>query len=203
MEDRGVESGLELVLDNRKLIISFLVFILILGSVYVLGFIDGKRQGYHEGTQAAAVLAPNSDAEGAPLSETALNEPKSNSPGKSEASAAPEEQPLDWYKNVNRPEEEGAIETSPLKKTEESSTKTPLETSKGYSVQVGAFRKKHEAEIKAQLLKSKGFDYRIEPPQPPEQLYLLKVGKFSSRTDAIAMQLRLKNSGFKCFIKTN
>jgi cell division protein FtsN len=202
MADRGMESWLELVLDYRKLIISFLVLMLILGSFFVLGFIEGKRQGYREGTQSAAALAPNSNPEGAPLSETYVNEVKSNPPGKNETSASSEEQPLDWYKNVNRPEE-GAIETPPPKKTEGSSTKTPLETPTGYSVQVGAFRQKHEAEIKAQLLKSKGFDYRIEPPQPPEQFYLLKVGKFDSRADANAMQLRLKNSGFKCFIKTN
>ena len=72
-----------------------------------------------------------------------------------------------------------------------------------YSVQVGAFRQKHEAEIKAQSLKSKGFDYRIESPHPPEQLYLLKVGNFGSRAQAIALQLRLKNSGFACFVKAN
>jgi cell division protein FtsN len=202
MADRGVESWIELMLDYRKLIISFLVLMSILGGFFVLGFIEGKRQGYREGIQAEAALIPNSNSEGAPPSETAINEPKSNSPGKSAASTSPEEQPLDFYKNVNRPEE-GAIETPPIKKTEESSTKTPIEPPTGYSVQVGAFRKKHEAEIKAQLLKSKGYDYRIEPPQPPEQLYLLKVGKFSSRADANAMQLRLKNSGFKCFIKPN
>jgi cell division protein FtsN len=202
MADRGVESGLELVLDNRKLLISFLVLISIGGAFFVLGFIEGKRQGYREGTQSADALAPNSDPEGAPLSETAVNSPESNSPGKSAVSENSEEQPLDFYKNVNRLEE-GAIKTPSTNKTAESSTKTLIETPTGYSVQVGAFRQKHEAEIKAQLLKSKGFEYRIDPPQPPEQYYLLKVGKFSSRADAIAMQLRLKNSGFKCFIKSN
>jgi cell division septation protein DedD len=40
-------------------------------------------------------------------------------------------------------------------------------------------------------------------PNAPEELYLLKVGKFSSRADATATQLKLKKSGFNSFIKIN
>jgi cell division protein FtsN len=200
MTDQSVESGLELVLDNKKLIIVFLVLIALLGGAFVLGFIEGKRQGYREGTQAAAALEANSGAESAALSETPANGPDSNASAKSGES---QDQPLNWYKSVNKPEEQAAIEPPPAKKTETPSAKAAPDEPISYSVQVGAFRQKHEAEAKAKVLKSKGFDSRIESPQAPEQLFLLKVGKFSSRADAIAMQLRLKNSGFKCFIKTN
>jgi cell division protein FtsN len=72
-----------------------------------------------------------------------------------------------------------------------------------YSVQVGAFRQKQQVDNKADLLRSKGFDCRIEDPVSAEGLYLLKVGKFKSRAEAVAMQLRLKKSGFSSFIKTN
>jgi cell division protein FtsN len=72
-----------------------------------------------------------------------------------------------------------------------------------YSVQVGAFRLKSEVETKAQELREKGYDCRIEDPQSSEDLYLLKVGKYASRAEAIAMQLRLKKSGFFSFVKTN
>jgi cell division protein FtsN len=71
----------------------------------------------------------------------------------------------------------------------------------GYTVQVGAFRQKSEAETKARQLKAKGFESRIEPPESPEDLYLIQVGRFKSRADAVAMQLRLKKSGFASFVK--
>jgi cell division protein FtsN len=205
MSDRFAESGLELVLDNKKLIVAFLVLITICGCAYVLGFIEGKRQGSREGNQnAAAVVSPNTEA-------ASPNPAANDSETKKPAEKA--EQPLDWYKSVNQQEGESKIE-SPAASSEEkikedkpSGKKPEAQTLPGaslsYSVQVGAFRQKHEAEIKAQLLKSKGYNYRIEPPLAPGQLYLLKVGKFNSRADAVAMQIRLKKNGFSCFIKTN
>jgi cell division protein FtsN len=111
---------------------------------------------------------------------------------------------LDWYKSVNRKKEETPIEQPPkISEEETAKAKTNPPITNSYSVQVGAYRQKHEAEIKAQSLKSKGFEFRIEPPSSPGQLYLLKVGKYASRADAVAMQIRLKQSGFACFIKTN
>jgi cell division protein FtsN len=84
-----------------------------------------------------------------------------------------------------------------------SQTKTVSSEKVTYVVQVGAFRARREVEIKAKALRADGFDCRIEVPNAPEELYLLKVGKFSSRADATAMQLKLKKSGFNSFIKSN
>jgi cell division protein FtsN len=210
MSDRFAESGLELVLDNKKLIVAFLVLITICGCAYVLGFIEGKRQGSREGNQnASVVVSTNNDA--APPN-PAANDPENNKP------AEKVEQPMDLGKNINQPEGESQVEspaTSPEKKPQEAKLKEDKSTEKkpkvqalpgaslSYTVQVGAFRQKHEAETKAQLLKSKGYDYRIEHPISPGQLYLLKVGKFTSRADAVALQIRLKKNGFSCFVKTN
>ena len=72
-----------------------------------------------------------------------------------------------------------------------------------YAVQVGAFRNQSEPEVKARALRARGFDCRIDFPQSAGQLYLVKVGKFNARAEAVAMQLRLKKSGFTSFIKTN
>jgi cell division protein FtsN len=205
MEDRAVESGLELVLDNKKLIIAFLVLSSVCCFFWVLGFVEGKRQGFREGTQSAAVPVSSASFAGAPIKEgSAAVSSETNAP---EKDASPETRPLNWYKNVNQAKEEAKIESPPKKKAEEPADKSKSQilpaTPITYSVQVGAFSQKHEAELKAQSLKSKGFDYRIESPHPPEQLYLLKVGKFDSRADAGAMQLRLRKSGFACFVKVN
>jgi hypothetical protein len=54
MTDREPEAGHELVLDNRKLIIAFAVLIAICGAFFVLGFMEGRRQGFQDGMQTEA-----------------------------------------------------------------------------------------------------------------------------------------------------
>ncbi|MBN1569670.1 MAG: SPOR domain-containing protein [Acidobacteria bacterium] len=208
MMDQHSDSGYELVLDNRKLIITFAVVVLICGCFFVVGFMEGKRQGYQAGSQVAA--------------ETAMklipDEPEpSESPaaGKEAAKAADEQtedHTLEWYKNVN--EREGKRETAkpsvaspPAKAAAAPIIKpsAPVTASKAasYSVQVGAFKQKEQAETRAAQLRAKGFEGRIEPPDSSDGLFLLKVGRFKSRAEAVAMQLRLKKSGISSFIKTN
>ena len=214
MNEHEAEPGLEVVLDNRKIILAFVAFIAICGGFFVLGFMEGKRQGYQAGMQTAAEVGT---AEGtrAPKVELPEAETVQNSElPKSEA----EEQPLNWYKNVNRREEKpepspraaaGNSKQASAKPESKSPSKAQTEAgslradSISYTVQVGAFVKEEEAEVRGRELRSKGFDYRIEPPDPPSRFYFVKVGKFDTRAEAVAMQLRLKESGFSCFIKTN
>jgi len=71
-----------------------------------------------------------------------------------------------------------------------------------YTVQVGAFKQKQEADSRAAALKLKGYlcviDFRSA-----EQLYLIKVGRFDTRAGAKAVQLQLSKDGFSSFIKVN
>ena len=213
MMDQSSDSGYELVLDNRRLIVAFAVLILIFGCFFVLGFVEGKRQGFQAGSQAAAEAAANH----APMSEAESSLPKPDAAADS-AKAQPDERPLEWYKNVSgkgeKPEiapppspSKSAMQKEAAKPSESAVAKSPAKTAPAvpgsYSVQVGAFRQQKQVEVKAELLRSKGFDCRIEPPESEEGLYLLKVGKFKSRAEAVAMQLRLKKNGFNSFIKTN
>jgi cell division protein FtsN len=229
MAEREADSGIELVLDNRKFIIAFVVLIAICGCFFVLGFIEGKRQGLQEGAQAAVVSPPvTSPDESQTTAAKPVDSGASATPAKEDAG----EQQLSWYKNANRRDGEPEVtpktsESGPAKKAAapapvskpavESAGKSagvatarPAPQEKPavagpvtYSVQVGAFRVRREAENKAKALKAKGFDCRIEVPRSPDALYLLKVGKFSSRAEAVSMQLSLKKSGFNSFIKTN
>ena len=57
MMDQHSDSGYELVLDNRRLIIAFAVLILFCGCFFVVGFMEGKRQGFQAGSQTAAESA--------------------------------------------------------------------------------------------------------------------------------------------------
>lgn len=215
MMDQPSDSGYELVLDNRRLIVAFVVLIFICGCFFVIGFMEGKRQGFQAGAQTAneSVAKPSPDESQAPETHAA-----STDAGTKSVKAQPEEHPLDWYKNVSGRGEKPAIEPQPVvsrpapkeaaaKPSSAPVLKPPAKAAvsapASYSVQVGAFRQREQVDAKAQLLRSKGFDCRVEPPESPEGLFLLKIGKFKSRADAVAMQLRLKKSGFNSFIKTN
>jgi cell division protein FtsN len=215
MTDQAGPSGFELILDNPRLILAFAVLIAVCGCFFVLGFIEGKRQGLQEGAQAAA---ESSAKAGMDHSQAQASKPERANPDAKASNGGTEEQPLDWYKNVNRRESEPGIVPPPAASDATSKIVEPAPPPKAsnkphanaahsepvtYAVQIGAFRQRKELEIRAQMLKSKGYDYRIESPQSPGQLYLLKVGKFASRAEAVAMQIRLKKSGFTSIIKTN
>jgi cell division protein FtsN len=194
-------------LDNRKLVVAFVVLILICGCFFVVGFVEGKRQGYQAGSLAAVESASKRAPSGATETES-----RPAAAADSEAPAAKEDvekQQLNWYKNVSGQEQKNRIkplprEPAPAPRKEPvkpAASSAPGATS-GYTVQVGAFRQRQQVEAKAKLLRSQGFDCRIEVPQSSEDLYLLKVGRFKSRAEAAAMQLRLNKSGFSSFIKT-
>ncbi len=214
MTNQDADSGLELVLDNRKLIIAFAVVIAICGCFFVVGFIQGKRQGIQEGTQAATESLPKVNPEAAQVKTDAPAQPDEGTRPPQQAAA---DQSLDWYKSVNRsggepetiqpePAPEPAPKVPPAAKAAISSERPKLQTSTApvtYSVQVGAFKQKHELDVRAEALRKKGFDCRTETPQGPGGFYYLKVGKFRSRAEAVAVQLRLKKNGFSSFIKTN
>jgi cell division protein FtsN len=207
MVDNSSDSGYELILDNRRLIIAFIVLILFCGCFFVIGFVEGKRQGYQSNSQPAAESAVKPVAGETKVPERPAVAPDSGMPAVKENV---EKQRLNWYKNVSGQEQKNEIapppaEPAPARKKE---TVKPAAVSEpaaqaGYTVQVGAFRQRQQVEVKAQLLRSKGFDCRIEVPQSPEGLYLLKVGQFKTRAEAVAVQLRLKENGIGSFIKTN
>ena len=236
MKDHEAEAGHELVLDNRKLILIFVVLIAFCGCFFVVGFMEGKRQGFQDGVQTAT--------EAAKKTTPGETQAQDAAPGSIGSGAVPGEEPaqdsqLAWYNSVNR--NDGESETSalsespvpekkeapPVKASAKGSSATgaaePVKKASAepapkvlpqvkaaaagdvtYSVQVGAFRVRREVETKAKELRAKGFSSRIEVPQSSDGLYLLKVGKFSSRADAAAMQLRLKKSGIaESFVKIN
>lgn len=209
------ESGLELVLDNRKLILVFGVLIAICGCAFVLGFIEGKRQGFQEESQMAGESATKATPE-TNLAQDA--KPTQENEEAAPTKADPADQTLDWYQNINR--RGGALEpvspaaVTPKETVAASSTpdsvpaatpkpETAAEPPVTYSIQVGAFKQKHQLDVRAQMLREKGFDVWTVAPQVPGDFYFLRVGKFRSRAEAVATQSRLKKNGISSFIKTN
>lgn len=217
MDSRARESGLELVLDNRRLIVAFALLITICGCFFVLGFVEGKRQGVND----AARNTPTSSAGEQRDAKAARLEPDKKQVGERSV-----KEQLDWYKSVNDRGEANAKKSdkpagAPPKGGESSkpaaekaaadvsapaasAINQPPSAKTTYSAQVGAFRQRKEAEAKARMLKAKGYtQFFIESPTSAHQLFLLKVGKFESRAEAVSMQLRLRKDGLTSFIKAN
>jgi cell division protein FtsN len=209
MANHEAESGFELVLDNRKLIIVFAVLIIFCGCFFVLGFHLGKRQV----TAAEPQQKPNIESRQAKADKPSVSTDEETKTVKPPAS----EQKLDWYKAVSsRETAPAAIPPSTAagpaaKKPEPEPTPAPADKPKpkatvnavSYSLQVGAFSQKQALDDYAKSLREKGFECRIEPPQAEGKLYLLMVGTFVTRADAAAMKLKLQKSGFSSFIKAS
>lgn len=218
------DTSVEVVLDNRKLILVFGVLMALCIVFFVLGFVEGKRQG--------AKLEADKITR-ARLNTPAVSEPDARSAGENSAAKPIEERPvrdqLDWYKNVNQkttPVTKLPVPDSPVT-SPPSAAKAPSPPEKGkfsgtskaanlksppqprvssrttYSLQIGAFRQRQEAATAVSALGAKGYTCIITPPSPGDLYYRLKVGHFDSRADAIAMQLKLKKDGFATLIKAN
>jgi cell division protein FtsN len=206
MDRRTNHSGYELVLDVRRMIVAFALLTLVCGAFFVLGFVEGKRQV----VQVAAVetgqpAAAESGKSGADLGAGPVPEETAK-----DADKAVREQ-LDWYDNVSvRKTPQANVAPKAEVAAAPSSAPAPPPVAKAqpaaaiaYSCQVGAFKQSKEAETKAASLKSRGYTTIIEPPSGKNKLFLLKVGQFGTRSEAVAMQLRLKKDGISSFIKSN
>ncbi len=226
MDQHPADGGSQLILDNRKIILGFAVLILICGTFFVIGFMEGKRQGPD---RAADKVAEHS------LAVVKTNPQLPAAKADAAPSIAPGDkgvrEKLDWYNSVNKRTDEGVkgLESIGSAKATASGSSAaairPTTPPAGqesisagarpkppnnvpaakitYSVQVGAFRYRTEAETKGEQLRVKKYPYVIESSGDTNQLFLLKVGKYESRADAVAMQNRLKKDGFSTFIKTN
>jgi len=216
MDPRGAEAGTELVLDNRKLILSFLLLIVVCGAFFVIGFMEGKRQAIHAQAESLAPAAADVAGQAAGSSEL---KPEGGTAGQDRSVR----EQLDWYRSVQgndaepgKKAESARISNPPAGAEAKKPAASPADAGAGgappailpkagvtYSVQVGAFRQRSEAEVRLGMLKAKGFEGVIEPPSAPDGLHLVKVGRFKTRAQAVALELRLEKAGFSCFIKTN
>ncbi len=221
MASHDAESGFELVLDNRKLMVVFAVLIAFCGCFFLVGYHLGKGQKSQEEAQNPAFNVQqkmNPEPSQAQASMPSTQRPAGATEETKPAEEAASDQRLDWYRNVSRPESapgkappaassrpeaKTAASAPPLVSGQEKPKTRASAGSATYSVQVGAFRDKSQLDARAKMLQAKGFEYWIEQPQAPGQFYFLKVGRFPSRAEAVAMRHRLEQSGFSSFVKAN
>lgn len=202
MTDNEMDSGFEWVLDNRRLIAAFSILIIICGGFFVWGYWMGKRQGEIAASGSLRAGEPGREDRDLSTSEGPVAEIQPI-----EEDEARED--LGWYKSVNDSE----MDTPGIEPSRTEVKRTPPETGTSpsagavqntYSVQVGAFKTRKQAETVAEDIRAKGFQSRIEAPPSPNGLYRVKVGRYNTRPEAMADQLSLKKKGYsECYIKIN
>jgi cell division protein FtsN len=193
MTDNEMDSGFELVLDNRRLIAAFAIFVVICGAFFVIGYTTGKRQGEiaAAGTGAAERLAPPATVDSAASDTPPVkgDEPTSD---------------LEWYQSVSGEEEETAGISPPKASAPATGRAAPVAADTVYCVQLGAFSSRERAEAHAADVRSKGFDSRVEElADDPRGLFAVRVGRFNSKLEASQVQLQLKKKGFEARVQTN
>jgi cell division protein FtsN len=197
----GGEVGPQFVLDTRRILVGFVILVVLCGGFFILGFVEGKRQAVSGGASGNSPTVPDSPPQ-------VLDSGNGEHPVSSTSDVAKSlvREPVAAPPPAAKPAEMSRATTpAPEPRAEKASEKprvAPSPGKQGYSVQVGAFRLRKEADVKAKDLRAKGYDSSVETPQAPDQLFLLLVGRFDSRADAVAMQLKLKKDGFSSFVKS-
>jgi cell division protein FtsN len=187
---------------------------------YTIGFMEGKRQAVQPRVEGQSRGAVPSVAQGKAESSSKANVSAERGGVVGDRSA---HEQLNWYKSVQGVEGEAqksgdvkkstvtapAVETpAPTPPPQVAKAAAPPEQGSivppskvRYSVQVGAYRQRHDAEAKAADLKAKGYASEVELSQSGNQIYFVIVGKFSSRADAVVMQHKLQKDGISSFIR--
>ena len=214
-------------IDNRKMTLAGIGFLLICCCFFVAGYVMGRNASPTPVNYADAGDALNSKTEddyGAEVynrsdeivDETyqppsAVTGPPSGRQENSGSAAAvsdieppaifvPPVSAVSTDKPKRQPEETANNTVEPAAKKPAPALKQAVSANPLYSVQVAAFRARREAEAKAGELDAKGFESRIEPPPTPGDYYRIKVGSFATRAEAAKMAEQLKKSGFETMI---
>src|SRR5436309_3906495 len=168
------DSGVDLILDNRKLILGFAILMVLCGAFFVLGFVEGKRHAARSAPEAAPDAARPADAT-RPATASPAGTAGAATPNGPDDAALPEQ--LQWYRNVKpgpeaanpQPGAPGAEKPAPpaagVVAPSSPAPPPPTPPRRTYSVQVGAFRQLKEAEARAATVKAKGYRCVIEPPR--------------------------------------
>lgn len=193
----------ELQVSSSQLALIFLVILGVAIVIFLLGVSIGKK--YHETQQEGTQLSPVVERQPA-SSETLAKrqEVVTPSPEKKEPVEPTSETVL---KTKPEPKEIAATSTFEKREREESKAKqlktevTPSREAKkpekeAYFIQIGAFTKKEATTQLIQALKKAGYQPILLDPWPTDKtpLYRLRIGPFSSPSEAEAAKNRLRST---------
>jgi len=205
-------------LSTRHLLLIFLAGVAVCGVFFSLGFLvgynerSGRMSPTAEQVATPATIPPtvNPPPETVPLGSTPATSIPSrvaSPPAGSPPASAPKT--ASFSKAALAPARASAAPSA--KGDQQSETDTtgrslagtaPAEG--GFAVQVTAMRTKQDAEAVVRVLKGRGYPVFLVPPAPApasDNLYRVQVGPFASRDLAEKASAKLKQQGFKPFIR--
>lgn len=209
---RNSGGQIELVLENRQLLVIFLVTVALWGIFFSLGYIVGRNTS----SSATAVALPDSAVAASgekpsPMPPAAyLNRPPQESTGGEGLTPAGPELNFDQSVEEKAPEArltapqatgssspEGPEGTPPPESQRLPAVTTPPP---GILVQVSALSRQEDAQFLVQLLKEKNLPVLVTAG-PSDSLYHVVVGPYQTEREAQATKKLLEDDGFQPIIK--
>lgn len=195
----------------RYLILIFLVLVAMCGVFFSAGFIVGRNErSLHTPPPTEVVTTPgvvpptvNPPPDNA-LPDSAGSQPAPNSAPQSEV-IPPEGAGTNRGPAMGKPAETPpAPEQAAPKADKPEAPPSNAELAKGITLQVLAMHTRPDAESVVTVLKDKGYPVFLLTPEnahADDSLYRVVVGPFKTRDEADKARDRLKNEGFKPFIR--
>ena len=208
---RHSDGQLELVLENRQLLLTFFVIVALCGVFFSLGYIVGRNtlSGSPPVAQASAGTA-DTGSKPSPMPPPAYS-PTAPEPPAAEAAA---EQPtpttdLNFYQSVEEKQPDAKLEpaepskpTPPSQPLPASTAQTPpvAEPPAGIMVQVSALTRREDANALVNLLKEKNLPVLVLSGSS-DNLFHVMVGPYTNPKDAERTKAILELDGFRPIVK--
>ncbi len=180
-------------LSDKALLIGIVV--IAVSFSFTVGYLVGKSQSRVVVKQVSEKLKAVQDRAGLP------EEVKEPSTGSVSSEPEPEGQRLETEETVHLPPEV----QQEAKGVKEEAEKVELESEspaheRYYTIQVGAFRVRSEAERLEASLRQKGYPVRVEQSEK-KKIYRVRVGVFKDKSSAQQMAIKItRNEGLKTIV---
>lgn len=196
----------------RVLILIFLVCVATMAVCFSAGFLVGRNErSLHSAPSTEVVTTPGVVPPTVnPPPDTGQGQPPDAGVGHAPSNAAPDTEVIPPGEAVPTPAAAPAkpAEVAPPVETRRAAAKpatpAPSDVGAGITLQVVALHAKQDAEAMVNVLKGKGYPVYLMTPESShsdDNLFRVLVGPFKTRDDAEKERIKLKQDGFKPFVR--
>ena len=205
---KNSDGQVELILENRQVLLIFFVIVALCGVFFSLGYIIG-RNTFSPSVSATTAETPASGAAGkpSPMPPAAYMQQSSDPQATSTQDAPPSSTDLNFYQSVeeNTPDaklqpQQPVAGSATASKSAESSAAVLAPPPAGILVQVSALTRREDADSLVRLLKEKDLPVLVTSGTN-DALYHVVVGPYPNEREAQEVRLLLEQDGFRPIVK--